>query len=581
MATIITGHWGNNYSPQAQLDVNVSSQNGGSVTYSYTLKYVTNGYVAYTNGQARGYTISIDGQNIGGSININGIGTTTVKTGTVTVSKSNSARNIGFSITFDMSVSWAGAWKTTVYASGAIGVPARESHTVSYNANGGSGAPSAQTKWYGSILTLSGTKPSRYGYTFQGWCKNSATGSANYQPNSQYGYDENATMYAVWSPNPYTITYNANGGTGAPSNQTKYHDQNITLSGTRPSKTNYNFLGWATSSGATSASYQPSSTYTQNSNITLYAVWQLAYKAPRISNVTADRSNSGGTYQETGQYAKVSFSWSTDKTVSGVKIEWKSSTSSTWSSATASASGTNGTVNQVIGNNGISTEYTYNIRITVSDSVGSSTYNIDVPAMLYTMDFKAGGKGVAIGKPATNDNLFDVSFETNFDKNVKTSGYFYQKGKSLIDMFYPVGSIFITTVSTNPSSYMGGTWVRIANGQTLVGVNENDSDFNAPFKTGGEKRHTLTQNEMPSHSHEARDVNGHKAYFWAWSGGPHPSPTLWIHGGNVSGGAMPAGGNPLMSKQSWEGYTTTNTGGGNSHNNLQPYITVYMWRRTA
>lgn len=410
MATIITGHWGNNYSPQAQLDVNVSSQNGGSVTYSYTLKYITHGYAAYTNGQARGYTISIGGQNIGGSININGIGTTTVRTGTVTVSKSNSARNIGFSITFDMSVSWAGAWKTTVYASGAIGVPARESHTVSYNANGGSGAPSAQTKWYGSILTLSGTKPSRYGYTFQGWCKNSATGSANYQPNSQYGYDENATMYAVWSHNPYTITYNANGGSGAPSNQIKYHDKNITLSGTRPSKTNYNFLGWATSSGATSANYQPSSTYTQNSNITLYAVWQIAYKAPRISNVTADRSNSGGTYQESGQYAKVSFSWSTDRTVSEVKIEWKSSSSSTWSSTKVSASGTNGTVNQVIGNNGISTEYTYNIRITVSDSVGSSTYNIDVPAMLYTMDFKAGGKGVAIGKPATENNLFEVAF---------------------------------------------------------------------------------------------------------------------------------------------------------------------------
>ncbi len=439
MATIITGHWGNNYSPQAQLDVNVSSQNGGSVTYSYTLKYVTHGYAAYTNGQARGYTISIGGQNIGGSININGIGTTTVKTGTVTISKTNSARNIGFSITFDMSVSWVGAWKTTVYANGAIGVPARESHTVSYNANGGSGAPSSQTKWYGSILTLSGTKPSRYGYTFQGWCKNSATGSANYQPNSQYGYDENATMYAVWSPNQYTITYNANGGTGAPSNQTKYHDQNITLSGTRPSKTNYNFLGWATSSGATSANYQPSSTYTQNSNITLYAVWQLAYKAPRISNVTADRSNSGGTYQETGQYAKVSFSWSTDKTVSEVKIEWKSSTSSTWSSATASASGTNGTVNQVIGNNGISTEYTYNIRITVRDSVGSSTYSIDVPAMLYTMDFKAGGKGVAIGKPATTDNLFEVNFPTRFTggidyvyipsgqnlNNYKTPGFYY------------------------------------------------------------------------------------------------------------------------------------------------------------
>lgn len=438
MATIITGHWGNNYSPQAQLDVNVSSQNGGSVTYSYTLKYITHGYAAYTNGQARGYTISIGGQNIGGSININGIGTTTVRTGTVTISKTNSARNIGFSITFDMSVSWSGSWKTTVYANGSIGVPARESHTVSYNANGGSGAPSAQTKWYGSILTLSGTVPSKFGYTFQGWAT-SASGGVAYKPNGQYGADSNVTLYAIWSPNPYTISYNANGGTGAPSNQTKYHDKNITLSGTRPSKTNYNFLGWATSSGATSANYQPSSTYTQNSNITLYAVWQIAYKAPRISNVTADRSNSGGTYQENGQYAKVNFKWGTDKAISEIKIEWKPNTSSNWNSVKVSASGTNGTVTKVIGNNGISNEYTYNIRITVRDSVGSSTYDIDVPAMLYTMDFKAGGKGIAIGKPASEDNLFDIAFPTRFSggvnyiyipsgqnlNNYTTSGFYY------------------------------------------------------------------------------------------------------------------------------------------------------------
>ena len=213
--------------------------------------------------------------------------------------------------------------------------------------------------------------------------------------------------------------------------------------------------------------------------------------------------------------------------------------------------------------------------------------------MSYIIDFKAGGKGVAIGKPATSDNLFDVKFNTRIDgslstggevsssSNIKASGTLYQKGKTLLDTFYPVGSIFISTVSTNPSSYMGGTWQRFGNGQTLVGVNENDGDFNSVQKTGGEKRHTLTTSEMPSHSHEARDVNGHKAYFWAWTGGPHPAPTLWIPGGNVAGGAMPAGGNPLMSKQSWEGYTTTNTGGGGSHNNLQPYITVYMWKRTA
>ncbi|WP_171299766.1 InlB B-repeat-containing protein [Enterococcus cecorum] len=409
MSTIVTGHWGNNYSPQAQLDVNVQSQNGGSVTYSYALKYVTHGYAAYTNGRARPYTISIDGQNISGSININGIGTTTVKTGTVTVSKSNGGRNIGYSVTFNMDVTWSGSYKGNVSTSGTIWVPTRESHTVSYNANGGDGAPSTQTKWWGSILKLSGTTPSRYGYTFQGWAT-SAGGGVAYSPNGEYKSDSNITLYAVWSANPYTITYNANGGSGAPASQTKYHNSNITLSSTRPSRTNYNFLGWGTSSGSTSVAYNPSSIYSSNSNITLYAIWQLAYKAPRIYNVSADRSNSGGSYQESGQYAKVSFKWETDRTVSEIKIEWKSSSSSSWSSVKVGASGTSNTVNQVIGNNGISTEYTYNVRITVRDSVGASTYNIDVPAMLYTMDFKAGGKGVAIGKPASENNLLDVAF---------------------------------------------------------------------------------------------------------------------------------------------------------------------------
>lgn len=570
MATITTAHWGNNYSPQAELTVNVSSQDGGSVTYSYTLRYLTSGYSAYTNGQARAYTISIDGQRITGSININGIGTTTVRTGTVRVSKSNSPRNIGYSITFDMSVSWAGAWRTTVSANGSLGVPARESHTVSYNANGGSGAPSSQTKWWGSILTLSGTIPSRYGYTFQGWSKNNPSGSVNYRPNNQYGYDENATMYAVWSPVAYTVSFDANGGGGAPSSQTKYHDQNLTLSGTRPTRANYNFLGWATSSGASTASYQPSSTYSTNGDITLYAVWSLAYLVPRINTVVADRCNSGGVLQESGQYAKVGFKWATDRTVSEIKIEWKTSTSTTWSSTTVSASGSNGTVSQVIGNNGLNTDYTYNIRITVRDSVGSNTYNIDVPAMLYTIDFKAGGKGIAIGKPATSDNLFDVKFNTRIDgslstggevsssSNIKASGTLYQKGKTLLDTFYPVGSIFITTVNTNPSSYMGGTWARFGNGQTLVGVNESDGDFSTVQKTGGDKSHTIDYSNLPARATIQKSWKGGMVSYAPWQGGSVGSGT-WIVSTPYDMG---------------EPY-------GKTISNLQPYITVYMWKRTG
>lgn len=80
-------------------------------------------------------------------------------------------------------------------------------------------------------------------------------------------------------PKPtYTVSYNANGGSGAPGNQTKTWGSNLTLSSTKPTRSGYNFLGWGTSSGATSASYQPGGIYSSNSGITLYAIWQVATK---------------------------------------------------------------------------------------------------------------------------------------------------------------------------------------------------------------------------------------------------------------------------------------------------------------
>ena len=76
-----------------------------------------------------------------------------------------------------------------------------------------------------------------------------------------------------WQTNTYTVTYDANGGSGAPSAQTKTYGTDLILSSTKPTRTDYTFQGWATSSSATSATYQPGSTYTTNANLTLYAVW--------------------------------------------------------------------------------------------------------------------------------------------------------------------------------------------------------------------------------------------------------------------------------------------------------------------
>lgn len=169
----------------------------------------------------------------------------------------------------------------------------KTAYTVSYNANGGSGAPSAQTKTHGVALTLSSTVPTRTGYTFVGWSTSSSATSANYAPGASYTADANLALYAVWTLNKYEISYDANGGTGAPAIQNKTHGTALTLSATVPAKyytvtfhanggsvntttrqVTCEFLGWATSSTATSATYQPGGSFTTNANTTLYAVWQ-------------------------------------------------------------------------------------------------------------------------------------------------------------------------------------------------------------------------------------------------------------------------------------------------------------------
>lgn len=146
-------------------------------------------------------------------------------------------------------------------------------YTVSYDANGGSGAPSSQTKTYGKTLTISSTVPTRTGYTFLYW--KSVQGSETYyfSPGNVTEYNGNQTLVAQWKINTYTVSYNANGGSGAPSSQTKTYGVNLTLSKTVPTRSGYKFLGWGTSSTG-SVKYSSGGTYSSNSNVTLYAVWE-------------------------------------------------------------------------------------------------------------------------------------------------------------------------------------------------------------------------------------------------------------------------------------------------------------------
>lgn len=399
MATIITSQVGNNYCPQLRLEVNQISETANTATLSWQLVYVAHGYAL--NANPRTFQATLDGKVIASRVDaISGVtGTKLLQTDNLIVSKTHSAHQVAMSCTaYFTGCSWNGVSMGTRAATGSITVGGMTSYAVKYNANGGSGVPGQQTKWYGETLKLSSTKPTRTGYKFAGWAT-SASGSVAYQPGANYTANAAVTLYAKWTANTYTVKYNANGGSGAPGQQTKTYGVTLKLSSTKPTRTNYTFKGWGTSASSTTAQYQPGGNYTANAGATLYAVWQLAYTKPRITSLSVDRCNSAGTLTDEGTYARVNFSWSTDRSVSSIKIVCNGVTTN------VSASGTSGSVSKVVGANALSGENSYTVTVTVADSGGSTSGVSTVGPTEYILDFKSGGGGMAVGGTSKNDGM--------------------------------------------------------------------------------------------------------------------------------------------------------------------------------
>ena len=175
------------------------------------------------------------------------------------------------------------------------------------------------------------------------------------------------------------------------------------------------------------------------------------------------------------------------------------------------------------------------------------------------------------------------------------------KNSGLLDLIYPVGAIYMSTSGTNPGNLFGGTWVAWGSGRVPVGVNGNDGNFNAVEKTGGQSTVTIASNNLPAHNHGVNDP-GHQHTLDL---GSYRIPTATQDIGDVSSssteGTYTA---PSISgstaTQDWSQFTGTsltpassgtgisiqnaygNAGGGaDAITNLQPYITCYMWKRTA
>lgn len=178
---------------------------------------------------------------------------------------------------------------------------------VRYNANGGSGAPAAQSRSTkiaggGVIITLSSGVPSRQYYTFKGWAYSSSA-TSGMSGGTQVSFNASTTpsaanaaiytLYAAWQPETAVLSYNANGGSGAPSSQTVNKNTWFNLRTGVPTRSGYEFVGWNTSSTATAATYQPGGQARIVSNMTLYAVWKVSNST--ISTITSSVPIDGST----------------------------------------------------------------------------------------------------------------------------------------------------------------------------------------------------------------------------------------------------------------------------------------------
>ena len=205
---------------------------------------------------------------------------------------------------------------------------------------------------------------------------------------------------------------------------------------------------------------------------------------------------------------------------------------------------------------------------TTLNSSGLATLNSITCAgtsTLTTVDINGGAiDGTAIGANSASTVAATTVTATTVtaSSHINTTGGQYQlNGTNIFEKIYPVGSIYINaSVSTNPGTLLGfGTWAAFGAGRVMVGLNSGDTDFDTAEETGGAKTHTLTTNEMPSHTH----------------GGIYPSGSRgsFTEAFDVD--------NPQDGFDKGNEKFTTSTGGGAAHNNLQPYIVVYMWKRTA
>lgn len=305
-------------------------------------------------------------------------------------------------IRFDIAFDWGGYnYGGAPYSMSCDGQNTSGSATFAVGSGGG--------KWVWT--NIGGTKTFRITMPTSGQSKKigfSATVNTGVNPATISASGEYTLSAITWE---HTVSYNANGGTGAPDTQKKIYGSVLTLSSVRPTRDGYVFMGWATSS-AGDVAYMPGATYGADADVTLYAVWQIAYIKPTITGLTALRCDSKGSAKSDGTYIKVTGSWQVDRTLNSsnkatsVRIDYQETASGSPVKASETyPNTTSGKISQVIGNGKISTGSVYFVIVTITDLNGSKQEEVIVPAQFRALDVANKGRSIAFGGTASDSEV--------------------------------------------------------------------------------------------------------------------------------------------------------------------------------
>jgi len=318
----------------------------------------------------------------------------------------------------------------------------------------------------------------------------------------------------------------------------------------------------------------------------------VAYDTPAIQAMTVSRCDASGNASNTGTYAMVTIAGSISSVNTGntrsLEIGYKRKSETEYTETTFTLVDYSFSESHLIGGS-LSNQYTYDIRVMLGDYFSEAYGYADLSTADVILSVRSTGMGLAVGKIAEIDG-FDVGWQSRFREAVQfDADLIFSSPLWLANLVFPIGSIRMTVSAADESAFLGGTWARWGTGRVPVGVNTSDTNFSTVEKTGGASTHTLATAELPSHNHtfsgsvtvNANGAHAHQASLGSYKVGSGSGSTYYYmtNGGSTSGQATGSGGSHDHTG-SVSG-SVCSIGSGAAHNNLQPYITCYFWKRMA